>query len=58
VGETSGFFRSDDKGATWLRINDDQHQFGFCNLIIGDMRVYGRAYVGTGGRGIVYGEPK
>jgi photosystem II stability/assembly factor-like uncharacterized protein len=58
VGETSGFFRSDDKGATWVRINDDQHQFGFCNLIIGDMRVYGRAYVGTGGRGIVYGEPK
>jgi photosystem II stability/assembly factor-like uncharacterized protein len=58
VGDVAGFFRSDDIGATWVRINDDKHQFGFCNLIIGDPRVYGRAYVGTGGRGIVYGEPK
>jgi photosystem II stability/assembly factor-like uncharacterized protein len=58
VGEVAGFFRSDDVGATWVRINDDKHQFGFCSLIVGDPRVYGRAYIGTGGRGILYGEPK
>ena len=53
-----GFFRSDDHGETWVRINDAQHQFGGGSLIIGDPRVYGRAYVGTGGRGVLYGEPK
>ncbi len=58
VGEVSGFFRSDDAGATWSRINDDRHQFGFCNIISGDPRVYGRVYVGSGGRGLLYGEPK
>jgi hypothetical protein len=58
VGDTRGFFRSDDTGATWVRINDDKHQYGFCGIIIGDPRVYGRVYMGTGGRGIVYGEPR
>jgi hypothetical protein len=58
VGGVYGFFRSDDAGATWVRINDDQHQYGFVGHITGDARVHGRAYIGTGGRGILYGEPK
>ena len=58
VSEASGFFRSDDAGVTWVKINDDRHQYGFCGVITGDPRVYGRVYIGTGGRGIVYGEPK
>jgi photosystem II stability/assembly factor-like uncharacterized protein len=58
VSDVSGFFRSDDAGATWVRINDDRHNFGFCNIVVGDPRVYGRVYIGTGGRGIVYGTPK
>ena len=58
IGDVVGFFRSDDAGATWVRINDDQHQYGFCTVITGDPRVYGRVYMGTGGRGIIYGEPK
>lgn len=58
VADAAGFFRSDDAGMTWVRINDDRHQFGFCNLISGDPRVYGRVYVGSGGRGLLYGEPK
>jgi hypothetical protein len=52
-----GFFRSDDgAGASWLRFNDDAHQFGGLqgNLIAGDVNVYGRAYLTTGGRGFVY----
>ncbi len=58
VDDVTGFFRSDDAGKTWVRINDDKHQFAFVNVITGDPRVYGRVYIGTGGRGIVYGEPK
>ena len=27
LGGVYGFYRSDDVGATWVRINDDQHQF-------------------------------
>ena len=56
IGDVVGFFRSDDKGTSWVRINDDMHQWGFCTVITGDPRVYGRVYIGTGGRGIIYGE--
>lgn len=53
-----GIFRSDDAGATWVRINDDQHQWGWTGSVIaGDPHVHGRVYVGTNGRGIVYGDP-
>jgi hypothetical protein len=58
IGGVAGLFRSDDTGATWSRINDDQHQYGFIEVITGDPRVPGRVYIGTGGRGILYGEPK
>jgi hypothetical protein len=52
-------FRSTDKGKTWKRINDDDHQYGWrFRCIAGDPRDYGRVYVGTDGRGIVYGEPE
>jgi len=53
-----GFFRSTDGGATWLRINDDQHQWGLVLQITGDPKKFGRVYVGTHGRGIFYGDPK
>jgi photosystem II stability/assembly factor-like uncharacterized protein len=58
IGDVTGFFRSDDKGGSWVRINDDMHQWGFCTIIEGDPRVSGRVYIGTGGRGIIYGDPK
>jgi hypothetical protein len=58
VGGITGFFRSDDGGSNFIRINDDAHQYGGAQLIIGDPRVYGRVYVAPGGRGIIYGEPK
>ncbi|HEY8962626.1 MAG TPA: hypothetical protein VIM57_10520, partial [Luteolibacter sp.] len=53
-----GFFRSDDGGATWLRLNDDRHQFGGINDITGDPRVFGRVYLATSGRGVIVGEPE
>ncbi|HOV25552.1 MAG TPA: dockerin type I domain-containing protein [Pseudobacteroides sp.] len=59
-GETDGLYavyRSDDMAKSWIRINDDQHQYGSINYsITGDLRVYGRVFVATNGRGIVYGE--
>lgn len=52
-----GIFRSDDEGASWIRINDDQHQFAWTGkAITGDPRIYGRVYIATNGRGIIYGD--
>ncbi|MEV6810669.1 cellulose-binding domain-containing protein [Micromonospora sp. NPDC051296] len=54
VGGQPGVYRSDDVGANWVRINDDQHQYGNAgDALTGDPRVYGRVYLGTNGRGIL-----
>jgi len=58
VSGTWGIYRSDDAGATWLRIDDPEHQFGYVNHVTGDPRRYGRVYIGTGGRGILHGDPR
>lgn len=58
VGGVTGFFRSDDAGESFVRINDDAHQYGGAHVITGDPRSYGRVYVAPAGRGILYGEPK
>ena len=57
VQQVRGFFRSDDGGRSWVRINDDQHQYGLVLHITGDPKRYGRVYVGTHGRGTLYGDP-
>ena len=58
VGTVRGIYRSIDAGASWTRINDDRHQYGRTDgAITGDPRVFGRVYVATNGRGIIYGEP-
>lgn len=58
VDGVRGIFRSIDAGASWVRINDDQHQYGVTNsAITGDPKVFGRVYLGTNGHGIVYGDP-
>jgi len=52
-----GIFRSDDKGASWIRVNDDNHQYAWTGAsITGDPRIYGRVYIATNGRGILYGD--
>ncbi len=57
-GDTYAIWRSDDEGLSWIRINDDRHVYGQrFRCIAGDPRIFGRVYVGTDGRGIVYGEP-
>jgi hypothetical protein len=58
VSGQAGIFRSDDAGASWQAIDDPAHRFGFINHIAGDPRQFGRVYLGTGGRGILTGEPR
>ncbi len=56
LGTRPGVFRSDDAGQSWVRINDDEHQFGGVTKLTGDPRVFGRVYLATTGRGIIYGD--
>ncbi|WP_418959943.1 RICIN domain-containing protein [Streptomyces tritici] len=60
VEGVTGVFRSTDKGATWLRVNDDAHQWGAIGgvgVVTGDPDTFGRVYIGTNGRGLLYGDP-
>ncbi len=58
IGGVRGIFRSVDKGVTWVQINDSLHQWGVAGsaAITGDPRIYGRVYLSTNGRGIIYGD--
>jgi hypothetical protein len=57
VAGVRGIYRSTDQGASWVRINDDQHQYAFTGKdVTGDPRIFGRVYVATNGRGIIYGD--
>jgi hypothetical protein len=57
VDGTTGVFRSDDAGLSWVRITDARHEYGVRNIVIGDPRIFGRVYLGTNGRGVLYGDP-
>jgi xyloglucan-specific exo-beta-1,4-glucanase len=51
--------RSTDEGRTWIRINDDAESYGrIGQTTTGDPNVFGRVYLGTNGRGILYAGPK
>ncbi len=44
VGGVRGLFRSTDAGASWLRINDDAHQYGGpgdAQFVVGDANTFG-----------------
>ncbi|MBQ6806558.1 MAG: endoglucanase [Lachnospiraceae bacterium] len=51
-----GFYRSVDEGKTFVRLNGENQMFGEINSMEGDSQVYGRFYVATGSRGVLYGE--
>jgi hypothetical protein len=42
-----------------VRVNGARHEYGrVWRCIAADKNIFGRVYVGTDGRGIVYGEPE
>ncbi|MBV5316104.1 MAG: T9SS type A sorting domain-containing protein [Prolixibacteraceae bacterium] len=52
-----GIYRSTDWGKTWVRADDNQHQFGHlanAGMIEADRTIYGRVYRSTAGMGIPY----
>ena len=57
ISNVPGLYRSTDGGSTWVRINDDAHQYGEVGHVTGDPRRFGRVYFASGGRGIFYGDP-
>ncbi len=58
-GREEAIWRSLDDGGSWIRVNDAAHEYGHAfRCIAADKNVFGRVYVGTDGRGIVYGEPR
>ena len=60
IGATlaEGLFRSDDGGASFLRINDDRHRYGYLLSIAADPLEYGTLYVAAHGRGVLVGRPR
>ena len=59
LNNIEGLYRSTDKGSSWFRINDDDHEYGGlgnAGMIIGDNNVFGRVYMSTAGRGFAYGD--
>lgn len=55
IGTQWGLYRSTDGGLSWIRINDDAHQFGGIFLVTGDMRTFATVYFSGSGRGILWG---
>ncbi len=50
-----GLWRSDDEAASWIRINDDNHQFSSLSAIAGDPLDFATVYIAVGGRGLMVG---
>jgi len=57
VKGVEGLWRSDDKAASWVRINDDAHRYGELRAIAGDTVEPGLLYLAPHGRGVIVGAP-
>ncbi len=60
VNGVRGVYRSTNAGTSWVRINNDDQEFGGPangQFVIGDMNTYGLVYMSTAGRGVAYGKP-
>lgn len=58
IDGTYGFYRSVDDGESFVRLNTDAQMFGEVNSMEGDSRTFGRFFIATGSRGVVYGQPE
>ena len=56
IGGEYGFYRSFDDAKTWERINTEKQMFGTIMSMDGDSRTFGRFFIATGTRGLIYGE--
>ena len=56
IGGEYGFYRSLDDAKSWERINTKKQMFGHIISMDGDSRTFGRFFLATGTRGLVYGE--
>ncbi|ANE48489.1 hypothetical protein SY83_21865 [Paenibacillus swuensis] len=57
INGVEGFFRSDNGGTSWIRINNDSNKLGIdMHTIVGDPNVYGKVYLATSNTGIMYGQ--
>ena len=52
-----GFFRSDDDGASFVRINTDAQRYGRLLSMTADAREHGVVYIAPHGRGVLMGRP-
>jgi photosystem II stability/assembly factor-like uncharacterized protein len=57
IGGVPGVFVSTDGAKTWSPVTDAGHQYGYINVIAADPNIFGRVYLGTSGRGIIYTDP-
>ena len=58
IDKEYGFYRSLDGGVSFQRINNEKQMFGDIRSICGDPRTFGRFYIATGTRGVLWGEPE
>lgn len=56
IGGEYGFYRTLDEGKTYARLNTETQMYGEINSIDGDKRQFGRFFLATGSRGVLYGE--
>lgn len=57
-GDKEGVYMSPDLGARWIKLTTNAQKFGAISVMTGDPRVFGRVYLGVGGRGIMVGDFK
>jgi photosystem II stability/assembly factor-like uncharacterized protein len=56
LGGVLGMYRSTDLGVNWDKIDASQKFPAGVKAIAADRQVFGKVYVGTGGRGVLYGQ--
>jgi photosystem II stability/assembly factor-like uncharacterized protein len=56
LNNVSGLFRSIDGGNTWVKINDNAHQYAGFGMVTGDPKVFGTVYTSSNSaRGVIMG---